>query len=59
MIGFPNRADQAVLSGGAWVPTLPLHFLQTRGIGEVARTTNTALGSTQFMIDLGRSLGVS
>jgi hypothetical protein len=56
MLGFPNRADQAVLSGGAWVPTLPLQFLQTREIGEVARTTNTALASTQFTIDLGRSM---
>ena len=56
MLGFPNRADQSVLSGGAWVPTLPLQFLQDRVIAKVARTINTALASTQFTIDLGRSM---
>lgn len=56
MLGFPNRADQSVLSGGAWVSTLPLQLLQTRVIGEVARTTDTALTNTQFTIDLGRSM---
>lgn len=56
MLGFPNRADQSVLSGGTWVSTLPLQNLQTRVIGEVARTTDTSLASTQFTIDLGRSM---
>lgn len=56
MLGFPNRADESVLSGGEWFPTLPLQNLQTRVIGEVARTTDTALASTQFTIDLGRSM---
>ena len=58
MLGFPNRADQSVLSGGAYFSTLPLQNLQTRVIGEVARTTNTALASTQFSIDFGRSVKV-
>ena len=56
MLGFPNRTDQAVLSGGSYVSTLPLQNLQNREIGEVARTTDTALTSTQFTIDLGRSM---
>lgn len=56
MLGFPNRTDQAVLSGGAYVSTLPLQNLQNRVIGKVARTTNTALSSTQFTIDLGRGM---
>lgn len=56
MLGFPNRADQSTLSGGAWVSTLPLQNLQSREIGEVARTTDTSLASTQITIDLGRSM---
>jgi hypothetical protein len=55
MIGFPNRLDAGVLSGGSWMPTLPLNMLQTRVLGEVARSTNLALASTQFSLDLGRS----
>lgn len=56
MLGFPNRTDQSTLSGGAWASTLPLQNLQSREIGEVAQTTDTALASTQFTIDLGRSM---
>lgn len=53
MLGFPNRTDQSVLSGGAWVSTLPRSNLQNRVIGKVARTVDTAATSTQFSIDLG------
>lgn len=53
MFGFPNRADQSVLSGGTWVATLPRALLQDRVIGRTARTVNTALDSTKFDIDLG------
>lgn len=53
MLGFPNRADTATLSGGSWVAGLPLSLLQTRIIGETARTTNAALTSTKFDIDQG------
>lgn len=53
MLGFPNRTDAAMLSGGVWTGTLPLANLQSRVIGKVARTLNTALASTTFDIDLG------
>ena len=53
MIGFPNRTDAAVLTGGSWVSILPLSNLQSRVIGKVARSANTALASTKFDIDLG------
>ena len=53
MIGFPNRADTAVLSGGSWTAGLPRTNLQNRVLGRVARTTNTALASATFDIDLG------
>lgn len=53
MIGFPNRIDAAALSGGSWLAARPLSKLQNRQIGDVARSTNVALASTKFDIDLG------
>lgn len=55
MLGFPNRADTAMLSNGSWVASLPLTNLQRRLIGQVARTTDTALTSTRIDINLGTS----
>lgn len=53
MIGYPNRVDSAVLSGGAWAATLPLANLQSRIIGKVARSTDVVLASTTCDMDLG------
>jgi hypothetical protein len=53
MMGFPNRADKASLSGGSWMAGLPRANLQDRVIGRVARTANAALASTQFNMDMG------
>ncbi|WP_295991552.1 hypothetical protein [Rugamonas sp.] len=50
MIGFPNRIDTAAITGGSFVATLPLANLQTRSLGEVARSTNLNLSSTRFDI---------
>lgn len=47
IIAFPNRGDQAVLSGGSFA--LPLSNLQNRIIKRPARTTGVADG--QFVID--------
>lgn len=58
MLGFPNRIDAAVLSGGAWTAGLPLANLQNRIIGKVARTTDGALASTQLDIDLGSAKSI-
>jgi hypothetical protein len=58
MLGFPNRADIAVLSGGAWSAKLPLTNLLDRTIGRVARTTNAAPSSSTIVIDLGKSTNV-
>ena len=52
MLGFPNRADAAVLSGGSWQATLPLGNLQDRTLGLVARSANVLVGSTSFDLDL-------
>jgi hypothetical protein len=51
-LGFPNRIDSSTLSGGSWVAGLPLNNLKTRTLGRVARSTDDALASTKFDIDL-------
>lgn len=53
IIAFPNRADAATLSGGSWSAGLPLTNLQDRRIKKLARSTDTTLTSTQFVVDLG------
>lgn len=59
-LSWSNRTDASTLSGGSWVATLPLSNLQNRQIQRVARSTNVAVTSTQFQIDLGqaRNIGV-
>src|SRR3990167_6536529 len=52
IIGYGNRTDASTLSGGSSVPTLPLTNLQDRNIGIVWRTTDAALASTQFDVDI-------
>lgn len=60
LIGYPNRGDQGIFSGGSWVAAAPLTCLQDRQLANVARSTDLATGSTQFDCDLGiaRSLRV-
>lgn len=58
MLGFPNRTDTATLSGGAWVPSLPLANLKKRVLSKVARTPNTLPASSFFDVDLGKSMKI-
>lgn len=58
LILHPNRIDQATVSGGAWVSTLPLANVRDRIIKKVARTTNLALASTQFTTTLDRGRNI-
>jgi hypothetical protein len=51
LIVFPNRAATGTLSGGSFVPTLPLANLKSRLLSKVARTTDLALASTRWDID--------
>lgn len=53
-IGWPNRIDEATLSGGGWNASLPLANLQTRQVTEPARSTSAALTNTKFDSDFGR-----
>lgn len=52
LLGFPNRVDAAVLSGGTWSTTLPRSNLQNRVLGKVARSTLATLASTQLDMDM-------
>lgn len=58
MMGFPNRIDDTTLSSGSWRAALPLTNLQTRPLGELARSTNATAASTKFDIDAGSSIKV-
>jgi hypothetical protein len=51
-LAWQNRADEGILSGGSWNAALPLVNLQNRQVQKVGRTTNAALASTQFNLDL-------
>lgn len=53
-IGWPNRIDDATLSGGSWLSGLPLTNLKDRAMSHVARSTNATTGSTIIDIDLGQ-----
>lgn len=55
MFCYPNRADDATLSGGSYETALPLTNGQGLELYEVARATDDAVASTQFAADLGAS----
>jgi hypothetical protein len=48
LLGFPNRADECVLSGGNWAAAAPLSMLQTRVYSETAVSVDTTPASTQW-----------
>jgi hypothetical protein len=58
LLSWLNRADLGTLSGGSWVSSLPLDNLKDRQVQRVARTTDDALASTKFIIDLNTIRGI-
>lgn len=59
-LAWQNRTDEGTLSGGAWLPALPLANLQNRQVQKVSRSSGVTAAATKFDIDLGqaRSIGV-
>jgi hypothetical protein len=59
-LAYLNRADEAALSGGSWLSTLPIDNMKSRVLTRVARSTNVTLSSTKFDIALSqpRAVGV-
>lgn len=53
IFAHPNRLDDATLSGGNWLPSLPLENLQDRFLAHVARSAGLANNDTQILVDLG------
>lgn len=49
---YDNQADIASLSGGHWLPALPLANLKSRPLHRVARSVDLDLTSTRFNIDM-------
>lgn len=58
MIGFPNRINEAALSGGAWLAALPLANVQNETLGKVARSVDLLPASTLMNLDLGESKNI-
>lgn len=54
MVGFPNRIDGSLVTGGAWADAMPLANLKDRLLSRIARSINLEETSTTFLIDLGR-----
>ena len=57
-LGYPNRCDEATLSGGSWQATLPLANLQDRVIAHLARSADATLANTKFDIQLAQSRSI-
>lgn len=55
MLLFPNLAERAVLSGGAWAANRPLDNLKTRHVSHYAETSDLAPASTQLTATLPRA----
>lgn len=55
ILGWPNRIDDATLTGGSWRAGLTLANLQNRRMSSVARSTTDATADTKFLADLGQS----
>lgn len=49
---WPNYVPAATLSGGSWVPTLPLSHVQDRRLAVIAKTASLDPIDTQFTITL-------
>lgn len=59
IIGWPNLADTATLSGGSWLAALGLAKLQTDALSAVARSTTDANADTIINVDHGAAKAVS
>ncbi|WP_152045509.1 hypothetical protein [Aureimonas psammosilenae] len=53
LLGFPNRIDEAAISGGNW--PLPLGNIQNRRLAKIARSASLNPADTVIVMDFGRS----
>lgn len=52
-LALPNRAYEAVFSGGSWAPSMPAGHAGMKEMALRARSTNAASTSTVLLLDLG------
>ena len=52
---FPNRVDNATITGGSWLAALPVTNTGTRPIAQVSQSTNASTSSTILQYDLKAS----
>lgn len=53
VIGYRDRVAAATLGGGSWNASFPLNNIKDKDVNKPARSSNAAIGSTQFRADLG------
>jgi len=53
LLAHGNRIESATLSGGSWLPAMPLTNLQDRRLGYLARSSSPAAAHTKFDVDFG------
>jgi len=53
MLGWPDRALDATITGGSWAAGYGAASMQDERVTEVARSSNLLLASTQVALDLG------
>ena len=55
VLAWPNYADKAYVTGGSYLPTLPLENIQNRILAKKARSTDLQFASTKFEMELDGS----
>lgn len=57
-LGMMNFADEATLSSGSWMTTLPITNMKNRRLSKVARSSNALAASTKFDIALTKARAI-
>lgn len=58
IIGFPNRIDDATVTGGDWLTAMPIGNIKDRLLSRVARSADEDPASTTFTLDFGRQRNI-
>ena len=56
LVGFPNRIDDATITGGSWLAGAPVTNVGTWALAETARSSNALAASTKIRINHGAAV---
>lgn len=56
LLAFPNRIDDATITGGSWIAGAPVTNVGTWALAETARSTNALTTSTKIRINHGAAV---